>query len=254
LISDPWGLFGPGWAGEYSGLSETAQRYGIKQEIDEIRARLGQGGRNIPDVPKAWVNGGQLVDDYSPLQLERFRTVDNLEMLRKQGIVELDADWGIKSVVSGREMFIKPSPVRFTQEWVSYTSSDKVNTLDTTGRTARIAPEQLPAMDVVVMPDGRLTSLDNRRLTAAQLYNAESVKVVIHDSNDMLPNADTVKRFTWDGNKPTTWSEAAAVRIFKQGADFRESFRQGSPVVPQVRQAPEDPLYRPYLITPTRRR
>lgn len=175
-------------------------------------------------------------------------------MLRKQGIVELDANWGIKSVVSGREMFIKPSQVRFTQEWVSYTSSDKVNTLDTTGRTARIAPEQLPAMDVVVMPDGRLTSLDNRRLTAAQLYNAESVKVVIHDSNDMLPDADTVKRFTWDGNKPTTWSEAAAVRIFKQGSDFRESFRQGSPVVPQVRQAPEDPFYRPYLITPTRRR
>ncbi|MBK4738445.1 hypothetical protein [Noviherbaspirillum pedocola] len=240
--------------GEYNGISAAYERYRIKQEIEEISNRLGQNGRNVPEVPKAWVNGGQLVDDYSPAQLERFRTIDNLEALRKQGIVELDANWSIKSVASGREMFINPRQVRFTQEWVNYNSSDKINTLDTTGRTVQVSPENLPAMDVVLMPDGRLTSLDNRRLTASYLYEAENVKVIIRAGNDPLPDARTVERFSWKGYVPQTWADAAAVRIFKQGPEFRETFRQGSPVVPLVKNAPSDPFYRPYLAPPTRRR
>ena len=151
-------------------------------------------------------------------------------------------------------MFINPNQVRFTQEWVSYISSDKLNTLDTTGRTVRITPEKLPAMDVVVMPDGRLTSLDNRRLTAAQLYDAENVKVIVHAAYDRLLNQKTMERFSSKTYDAKSWSDAAAIRIFKQGPEFRETFRQGSAVIPQVRHAPDEPLYRPYMTTPTRRR
>ena len=139
------------------------------------------------------------MDDYSSSSVEKFRTFENLEALRRQGIVELDASWNIKSVASGREMLINPREVRFTQEWVSYNSSDKINTLDSTGRDAKVSPEKLPPLDVVVMPDGRLTSMDNRRLAAAYLYDAENVRVTIHASTDRLADTAAVKRFTWGG-------------------------------------------------------
>ena len=215
---------------------------------------MAQTGRTVPEIGKAWVDGGNIVDDYSPAQLERFKTLQNLDALSRQGIVELDQNFNLRSVASGRQMMVNPREVRFTQEWVSYNSSDKVNTLDTTGPTVKTSTQSLPAIDVMVMPDGRLSSLDNRRLTAAQLYEADSIKVIIHAPGDALPDARTVRRFAWENYQPQTWGEAAAVRIYKQGSEFRDAFRQGSTVIPTVRNAPNSQLYSPLLVPPTRRR
>ena len=222
--------------------------------------RLGESGRNVPEVPKAWGNGGQLVDEYSPPQLDRFRTIDNFEALRKHGIVELDANWNIKSVASGREMFIDPRDIRFTQDWVRYKSSPDENgrryTLDEMGRTASATPEVLPALDVVVMPDGRLTSIDNRRLTAAQGYGAEQVKVRIRAGEDVL-TTNEVRRLSWkdaDGTTyfPRTWAEAIRTRIVKQGPEFNSAFRFGSPEIPRVEHSPRNTLwYQQYNTSPT---
>jgi hypothetical protein len=263
LIADPFGLFGPGWSGEYNGIGEAAQRNNIKQQIEEIRSRLGESGRNVPEVPKAWINGGQLIEDYSPAQLERFRTIDNFEALRKQGIVELDANWNLKSVASGRELFINPRDIRFTQEWVSYKSSPDENgrryTLDEMGQTARNTPDILPALDVVVMPDGRLTSIDNRRLTAAKGYDAEQVKVRIRAGEDVLTNNE-IRRLSWEGPDntiymPRTWAEAVRTRILKQGPEFNSAFRLGSSEVPRVEYAPRNTIwYQEYITSPTSRK
>jgi hypothetical protein len=141
--------------------------------------------------------------------------------------------------------------------------------LDTTGLTARASPSNIPALDVIVMADGGLTSLDNRRLTAAQLYNAENVQVRIHAYGDLLPtqtnaDMDNIRRLSHQdksGTKwvPESWGDAVEIRMYKQnemsgGKDFFETFRFGSPVIPRIYNAPDTPLYRPYLTPPTRRR
>jgi len=185
---------------------------------------------------------GRISLDYSPESLERFKIMENFENLRRQGIVELDANWNVKSVASGRQVLIDPKDIRFSQKSVGYMSSDGVNNLDTTGKTARVAPERIVPMDVVVMPDGRLTSVDNRRLAAGQLYEADKVNVVIRGSADpLLP--EEVRRFSWEQYDAKTWGDAALIRVFKQGREFRETFRVGSPVMPLIKNAPVDPMY-----------
>jgi hypothetical protein len=66
LASDPWGLLGPGFTGGYNDVGPTLARANARKEIEDIRARLGSGGRNVPEVGKAWVEDGRVVDDYSP--------------------------------------------------------------------------------------------------------------------------------------------------------------------------------------------
>ncbi|GAA4017500.1 RHS repeat-associated core domain-containing protein [Actimicrobium antarcticum] len=253
LIADPFGLLGPALSGEYDGLAEQIRNERLKRDIDDIRTRLGQSGRNVPPLSKLILKDGSVVDDYSLLQLDRFRTMENLEVLRKLGIVELDGHWNIKSVARGQERFIDPRQIRFTQQSAGYTSSDKINTLDTTGPDIKKAPEKIPAMDVVVMPDGRLTSLDNRRLAAAMLYEAGSVRVIIHAADEPLPAGITTVRFS-KGYPAKTWADAVAIRIYNQGPDFREKYLQGSSEIPLITKAPENSLYTPYKKLPQTRK
>ncbi|MDT0140816.1 hypothetical protein Q9R47_24095, partial [Acidovorax sp. PRC11] len=254
LISDPWGLLGPGMTGGYDDVRTSLNRYDIKKQIEDVRTRLGAGGgRTVPEVGSMIDGSGRISLDYSPESLERFKIMENFENLRRQGIVELDANWNVKSVASGRQVLIDPKDIRFSQKSVGYMSSDGVNNLDTTGKTARVAPERIVPMDVVVMPDGRLTSVDNRRLAAGQLYEADKVNVVIRGSADpLLP--EEVRRFSWEQYDAKTWGDAALIRVFKQGREFRETFRVGSPVMPLIKNAPVDPMYFPYQTSPQRRR
>ncbi|WCM95108.1 LysM peptidoglycan-binding domain-containing protein [Acidovorax sp. NCPPB 2350] len=228
LISDPWGLLGLGMTGGYDDVRASLNRYDIKKQIEDVRIRLGAGaGRSVPNVGSVIDGNGRVSLDYSPESLERFKIMENFENLRRQGIVELDANWKVTSVASGRQMFIDPMQIRFSQKTVGYVSRDGVNNLDTTGKTARVLPENLPAMEVVVMPDGRLTSIDNRRLTASQLYEAEKVKIVIWGSSDPLPAGVLGSdRFTWKGQYAETWGEAVLMRMWDQGKEFREAFSE----------------------------
>ncbi len=248
LVSDPFSLLGPGWANDYNGIGAEAKRNAIKQEIEEITRNLGQGARRVPDLQQALNEQGLLVNDYSQPQLERFRTFQNLENLRKLGIVELDENWAVKSITRNREMLINPREIRFTQEWVSYSKGmgSAMYTIDSIAAAVRDNPISLPAIDVVLMPDGKLTSLDNKRLTAASGVDAANIKIFIRDANEQLTAAEA-KRFRSevDGEKisPRTWGDATALRIFNQGDEFARKFRQGSAVVPFVNQAPVNSIW-----------
>ncbi|QWH98005.1 hypothetical protein EXW36_27990 (plasmid) [Bacillus mycoides] len=81
-------------------------------------------------------------------------------------------------------------------------------------------------IDVVKMPDGNLTTIDNTRVAAAREVGIE-VQATIRNYNDPLP-ANLIDRFTTKKGVPKTWGEALDLRIQKQKASFRNNNPMGS--------------------------
>lgn len=88
------------------------------------------------------------------------------------------------------------------------------------------------AIDVVRMGDGVLTALDNTRVLAASRAGI-NVQANIRNASDALP-ANLVERFTTKKGVPSTWGEAAQLRIGKQSAGFRNRYPNGSPYTGSV--------------------
>ncbi|MFJ4639893.1 putative T7SS-secreted protein [Streptomyces hygroscopicus] len=85
-------------------------------------------------------------------------------------------------------------------------------------------------IDVIRMPDGGLTSIDNTRVLAAR-YTDTPIQARIHDYNSPLP--DEVResgRFNTRKSTPQTWGEAIDARIGKQNSGYRNTYPSGSDV------------------------
>lgn len=83
------------------------------------------------------------------------------------------------------------------------------------------------AIDVVRMPDGALTTLDNTRVLAGRYSNID-VQANIHDFSELLPN-DMIERFTTTrGGVPSTWGDAVLNRVGSQNSLFRNTYPYGS--------------------------
>lgn len=85
------------------------------------------------------------------------------------------------------------------------------------------------AIDVVRMPDGKLTTIDNTRVLAAH-YAEIDVQANIHAYNDALP-LNFVERFTTPKGTPSTRGDAIYLRIGKQNSLFRTTYPQGSNII-----------------------
>lgn len=83
------------------------------------------------------------------------------------------------------------------------------------------------SIDVVKMPDGKLTTIDNTRLLAAQTVGIKA-KVVIHSFNEKIPDRVTKDRLTTKKGRPKTWGEAVKLRIEKQNSSYRKNNPNGS--------------------------
>ena len=82
-------------------------------------------------------------------------------------------------------------------------------------------------IDVVRMPDGGLTSIDNTRVLAAR-YAGIDAKAVVYDYNSPLPS-NLVERFTTrNGAAPQTWGGAITNRIGGQNSLFKNTYPYGS--------------------------
>ena len=83
-------------------------------------------------------------------------------------------------------------------------------------------------IDVVRMPDGGLTTIDNTRVVAASQAGID-VRVTIHTFDETLPE-EFVGRFTTPkGGLPSTWGEAILNRIGGQNSIYRNTYPYGSP-------------------------
>ena len=85
-------------------------------------------------------------------------------------------------------------------------------------------------VDVVKMPDGKLTSMDNTRIAAAREAGIE-VKATVRGFDDPLTPAIQEAR-GWQSF--STWGEAITARINKQSGGFSNSNPYGSSGLPRV--------------------
>lgn len=84
-------------------------------------------------------------------------------------------------------------------------------------------------IDVVRMNDSALTSVDNTRLLAAARAGI-NVRAVIRNFDDVIPGDQAIRFPGRGGSLPSTWGEAASNRIANQGARYRSTYPNGSPL------------------------
>jgi hypothetical protein len=113
---------------------------------------------------------------------------------------------------------IPSAEIRFSQTTVSGTAEIEAS--------MRAKGWEGPPIDVVRMPDSKLTALDNTRVLAASRAGID-VQANIHAYGDALPS-EQVGRFTTKKGVPATWGDAVDLRIGKQSAAYRGKFAQGS--------------------------
>ena len=108
----------------------------------------------------------------------------------------------------------------------------------------------MPSVDVVKMPDGELTSLDNRRLLAAREAKALVFAKVIE--GDMPVPSDQSGRFSMNGRNPEVMSDAVKNRIAQQrgvpkNPDIPQGLKENPKKTYSGQQAPRG-TYRPDVL------
>ncbi|MFW8745124.1 hypothetical protein ACOI9R_33855, partial [Mesorhizobium japonicum] len=132
---------------------------------------------------------------------------------------------------------LERSAARWSQATVTYARADRltgeVTTID--GIAASMAREGWKGdhVDIVRMPDGGLTSLDNRRLVAADMAGI-SVQAVVHDLHDPIDPSVSWRFADRAGNAPDTWGAAVDNRIARQPAWWRDANQFGSSTRPRM--------------------
>ena len=123
-----------------------------------------------------------------------------------------------KAVGKGGTAKINPNEIRYSQSSVNG-SSEITDSMKRSGWKG-------DPIDIVQMPDGVYTTIDNTRVVSARKAGID-VQATIHNYNDPLP-IEYVERFTTKQGVPKTWGEAIEMRIGNQKASFRNANPFGS--------------------------
>ncbi|MDE5908327.1 MAG: hypothetical protein K2H52_06275 [Lachnospiraceae bacterium] len=118
----------------------------------------------------------------------------------------------------GGTAIINPNEIRYSQSSVNG-SSEIIDSMKQNGWKG-------DPIDVVEMPDGVYTTIDNTRVVSAREAGID-VQATTHNYNDPLP-IEYVERFTTKQGVPTTWGAAIELRIGKQKTSFRNANPFGS--------------------------
>ncbi|MGF6647339.1 LysM peptidoglycan-binding domain-containing protein [Paraburkholderia sp. GAS82] len=124
---------------------------------------------------------------------------------------------------------LDPSTIRFTQTTVKQQGATLPKLIESMQKNGFVV-ESDRLIDVVRMPDGQLTSLDNTRILAAQRAGV-NIQARVFDYSASLPNdLDYVSRFVGrNGEVPKTYGDAIMNRISNQSSVFRNLYPSGSP-------------------------
>lgn len=143
---------------------------------------------------------------------------------------------GVKGGANGgRIESLAAGDVGFSQNTVSYKNVDRISgeryTYDDLVQSMRVDGWKSEPIDVVKMPDGALTSMDNTRVSAARDAGV-NVQANIREFNDPLPAEMIANRRFGDA---TTWGEALMGRIKNQKPpSFGNINPNGSPNPPKL--------------------
>ncbi|MGY4675681.1 hypothetical protein ACWIVU_08115 [Ursidibacter arcticus] len=128
---------------------------------------------------------------------------------------------------------ISPYDPRFSQSSVSFNKIDRVTGERYTYDDIKLSMSQSgwkgQPIDIVQMKDGKLTSMDNTRLTAAR-ETLTDIKVKIHSYNEHIPT-EVIQQRQWSNNQ---WGKVIEERINKQSKTFRNENPNGSDFMPKV--------------------
>nr|WP_129951129.1 hemagglutinin repeat-containing protein [Rahnella sp. RFA10(1/100)] len=142
------------------------------------------------------------------------------------------ADVGTKG--AGSVTFHAADDIRFSQNSFSFNKTDrdtgKNYTYDDLVQSMRTNGWKGDPVDVVKMPDGKLTSMDNTRIAAAREAGID-VKASVRGFDDPLTPAIQEARGWQNFN---TWGEAITGRINKQSGGFSTSNPYGSTEPPRI--------------------
>ena len=133
----------------------------------------------------------------------------NKVMSTSKGRVESESS----IICEGGSKTINPKEIRYSQSSVNG-SSEIIDSMKKNGWKG-------DPIDVVEMPDGIYTTIDNTRVVSAREAGI-NVKANVHGYNDILPE-EYIERFTTKKGVPVTWGDAISLRVGKQKASFRNS-------------------------------
>ena len=116
---------------------------------------------------------------------------------------------------------VAPGAIRFSQSSVNG-AADIADSMRANGWVG-------DPIDVVRMPDGGLTAVDNTRVLAAHQAGID-VQATVHGFDDALPGQFVDCFTTPKGGAPSTWGDAIMNRIGSQNSGFRTTYPYGSPI------------------------
>jgi hypothetical protein len=136
---------------------------------------------------------------------------------------------------------LDPHQLRFSQSTVSNNKTDRMTgeeiTYDDLVKRMRENGWQGKPIDVIIMPDGSLTSIDNTRVLAAREAGIE-VQANVRGFDE--PLSDEVKgRFKASRFNLNSWGDIVTKRIGGQKKAFQRNFPFGSPNNPRVTGRPK---------------
>lgn len=135
----------------------------------------------------------------------------------------------------GKTISLDPTKLSFSQATVSYQKGGKHYNYESMVKSMQKDGWNGDPVDIVIMPNGTATSMDNTRILAAREANV-SVKAKVRDFNTPLTSAEK-DRFQSGGQIPKTWGEAIKLRIAKQSQfekGWEIKFPHGSIYDPKV--------------------
>ena len=208
----------PGWQ-KAADLAAVLPLVGGLKYVDEVADGVKAAARAADAAGTAGKNADELVDageavirmvDSGTGAAESVKLTDRLVEAGQQVNKTLD---GVGNVGYSSPVIetVSPQTVRFSQRTVNG-SAQMVEDMKINGWHGE-------PIDVVKMPDGGLTAVDNTRLRAANITDTD-VLIRVHDFNEPFPMS-MLERFGNKKTQPSTWGEAVGIRINDQGATFR---------------------------------
>ncbi|MGM3389632.1 DUF637 domain-containing protein [Stutzerimonas stutzeri] len=227
---DAWDLLGPSakaakLAGIFAGVGKVSGK--VSADLVESAAKLnnllaGKTPSSAELAPFTKAAERQLAEEIK---------LANQTLAKKP----VAAGGGPKGIVNATSH--KADDIRFSQNTVTFNKTDKDGgafTYSDLVKSMKSDGWKGDPVDVVRMPDGKLTSIDNTRIAAAREAGID-VKATVRGFDDLL-SASEIKRFTIPkkGFVPKTWGEAITGRINKQTGGFSKENTYGASQPPRI--------------------
>ncbi|HFR8725752.1 TPA: polymorphic toxin MafB class 3, partial [Neisseria gonorrhoeae] len=191
------------WADAHPNITATAQ---TALAVAEAAATVW-GGKKVELNPTKW----DWVKNTGYETTVTRKTLDGQIAGKNKPIKPSSGDYVLPV---GRQI-IDPTRTSFSQATVSYQKRGANYNYDSLVAAMNEKKSWVgDRVDVVNMPDGAPTSMDNTRIMAAREAGVK-VEANVHNFNDRLSSKERI-RFKHDGIEPQTWGEAIQLRIRKQ--------------------------------------